>query len=225
MNLTVFSKDRILTEDSDKNIQPRSYPWGKKAGTMQTSISPTEASSDSSNNKATSDYQLHSTTQDKSVYSDNGDDSDKPYFDDGEDNVSLRPIRSHTSWKQFSDESLGDTEPEPMSDDMLHSPSDYATSEDKLPTSPEPKPFYSKFRRCGNDIMSLHMFSGRMNGKRLVYVPVYRRDKYGHLFKLIEVRERVWEYVKLKKLSEDEKQAGATLVKDPKLEHSERFDI
>ena len=64
--------------------------------------------------------------------------------------------------------------------------------------------------------MTRHMFSGRMNGKRPVYVPIYKRDKHGHLSKLKRDSKGKWEYVRLEALSNSESQARLKLFEDPK---------
>ena len=201
---------------STRNNQYRSYPWDKKAGTMQTSTSPIEASSDNSNNNNTNDSQLHSTILDGSAYSDDGNDFGDIYSDDGKDVETLQPSQHRTCWELFSDEVTSAIKPEESSTNMLHRTSHYAASEDKPPTSPESENSYSKFRQLGEDLMTRHMFSGRMNGKRPVYIPIYKRDKYGYLFRLKRNKKGTWEYVELEKLSESEKQGRLELFEDPK---------
>ena len=201
---------------SISNNQPHSYPWDKKAGTMQTSTSPIRASSDNNNNENTNHSQLHSTTQDDSVYSDDGRDFNGIYSDDGEDVETLQPSRFRTCWELFSDEVPSAIKSEESSINMPHGTSDYADSEDKPPTYSESENIYSKFRQSGEDLMTRHMFSGRMNGKRPIYVPMYKRDKYGFLFKLKRNKEGSWEYVELENLSESESQARLKLFEDPK---------
>lgn len=95
---TVESKlDSILKrmqkweKESNRNNQPRSYPSDKKAGTTQTSPSTIDASSDINYNNDTNDSQLHSTTQDDKVLSDDGKNFDNLYSDDGKHVEALQP--------------------------------------------------------------------------------------------------------------------------------------
>ena len=212
-----------------KYDQLRSYTSDKKAGGMQTSTSPIESSSANNN---TNDSLLHSTTQEHSVYSDDGPDLDDIYSDDGEDVETLQPSRFRTGLEQYSDEVPSANRSEQGSIDMLHGTSDYTESEYKSPTPPEPEKSYSQFRQCSADLMTRHIFSGRMNGKRPVYVPMYERDKYGNLFKLKRDEKGKWEYMQLEKLSESESQARLKLFigpktkkGNPKLEDSKRLKM
>lgn len=99
---------------------------------------------------------------------------------------------------------------------MLHDTSDYAESEVYPPISYESENTYSRFRQNGADLMTRHMFSGKMNGKRPIYVPIYKRDKYGYLHRLKRNGKGLWEYVELEKLSESETRARLKLFVEPK---------
>ena len=212
---SILQTMREWEKASTRNNQPRSYPWDKKAGTMQTSTSPMEASSDNNSNNNTNDSQLGSTTQEDSAYSEDGNNSDEINSDDNKDVETLQPSRHRTHWELFSDEVPSANESEESSINMVRGTSDYADSGDKPPTSPESENSYSKFRQNG-DLMTRHMFSGKMNGKRPVYIPIYKRDKSGHLFRLKKNKKGVWEYVKLEKLSASERQESLKLFEDPK---------
>ena len=211
---SILKSMREREKGSTRNNQPRSYPWDKKAGAMQTSTSPIEASSDNNKNN-TNDSQRHSTTQDDTEYSDNSKDFNDIYSDDGEEVETLQPSRFRTRWELFSDEvpSAIRTKSEESSINML---SDYADSEDQPPTSPEPENRFSKFRQCSADLMTRHVFSRRMNGERPIYVPIYKRNRYGYLCRLKRNEKGRWEYVELEELTESESQARLKLFEDPK---------
>ena len=205
---SILQRMREWEKLSTRNNQLRSYPWDKKAGTMQTSTSPIKASSDNNSNN-TNDSQLHLTPQDSSEYSDDGNDSYDINSDDNKDVETLQPSRHRTHWELFSDEVPSANNSEESSINMLHGTSDYADST-------ESENSYSKFRQNGEDLMTRHMFSGRMNGKRPVYIPIYKRNKFGYLFRLKKNKKGVWEYKELEKLSESELQGRLKLFEDPK---------
>ena len=199
-----FERMREWEKISTRNTQYRSYPWDKKAGTGQTSTSPIELSLEKDDDNNTNNSQLRSTTLDDSVDSDDGKDFEDLYSDDGKDVKTLQPSRLRKSWELISDEA----------------PSANDTEESSIENS------HSKFRQCGTDLMTRHMFSGRMNGKRPIYIPMYDRDKYGYLFRLKRDDKGGWEYKELEKLSESESRAGLKLFEDPKTKkgHSELED-
>ena len=213
---SILDRMREWEKVSKRNSQPRSYSLDKKAGTMQTSTSPIEASSGSNNKNNTNDGQLHSTTQDDSAYLDDVDDFGDMYLDDGKNVETPQSSRPRTPWELFSDEVPSANEPRESSINMLHGTSDYGDIEDEPPTSPVSEKSYSKFRQRGADLMTRHMFSGRMNGERPIYIPMYKRDDYGYLLKLRRNNKGKWGYVKLEKLSQNEKQARLKLFEDPK---------
>ena len=213
---SLHERMRYWRKISTRNNQPRSYTLDRKAGTMQTSTSPTEASSDNSNNNNTNDYQLHSTTQDDSVYSNNGDGLVKAFFDNGEGDVPWQPSRSRTSWERSSDQIPGANEPKDFSKYRLLDTSDDTVSEDSRTSFPKPETSFSTFRQCG-ELSTRHVYSGKMRGKRRVYDPMYTRDRDGHLYRLEKDKRGNWEYMKVDKLYEYEEEAiGLELFKDPK---------
>lgn len=62
------------------------------------------------------------------------------------------------------------------------------------------------------------MFTGAINGKRPIYVPVYKRNDDGKLLKLVKSRSGYWEYTELKELTEGETAEGLKISKEPKAE-------
>ena len=210
---SILERMREWEKISKRNKQYRSYPWDKKAGARQTSTSPIEISSDNDYDNSANDSQLRSTTLDDSVDSDDGKDLDDLYLDDGEDVEILQPSKFRGL---LSDEVPSASETKGNSVDMLQGTSDYADSEDSAPFPPKTKTTHSKFRQCGTDLMTRHMFSGRMNGKRPIYVPMYKRNKFGYLFRLKRNDKGRWEYKEVEKLTESESQARLKRFEDPK---------
>lgn len=84
------------------------------------------------------------------------------------------------------------------------------------PSSPEPEPFYARYRKSGPGLITLHLFTGQTKGKTPVYVPVYERDDSGKLFRLAKKQSGHWQYVELKSLSEEEIEGGLKLWINPK---------
>ena len=98
------------------------------------------------------------------------------------------------------------------SDNMAMDTSDYETSD----TAPDV--YHTRYRKSGPDLMTLHIPTGRMNGKRHVYLPVYQRDSGGKLLKLMESRSGGWAYKELKMMTEEEVQGGLKKMVKPKAE-------
>ena len=173
---------------------------------MHTSTSTLEAPSINNMN----DSDLDSNRQNSSVYSDDGKEAETP-----------QPSRYRMCRELFSYEGGDITEPEEYSTNMLRGISAYAASGDEPSSLPEPEPLYSKFRQSGPDLITLHMFTGRTKGETPIYVPVYKRNDFGQLLKLVRRSTGPsgrWEYVELRKLSEEEIEAGLKLWEDPKPE-------
>lgn len=138
------------------------------------------------------------------------------YSDDGKEPEILQPSRYRMCRELFSYGRRGTTEPNGYSTDMLRGISGYAASEDEPPSSPEPEPFYARYRNTGPDLITLHIFTGKTKGETPIYVPVYKRDDIGHLLKLVRKGSGHWEYVELKRLSEEEIEGELKLWKNPK---------
>ena len=95
---------------------------------------------------------------------------------------------------------------------MLLGVSDYGPSDDKHPT------YYAKYRKSSPNFMTLHMFTGQMNGNRPKYVPVYRRNSRGKLLKLRGIGPRGGEYKELSDLLVGEVAGGLKILEEPKTE-------
>ena len=77
--------------------------------------------------------------------------------------------------------------------ETVHGTSDHGTTDDGPPSPP------ARYRKSSADLMTLHMFAGRMNGNRPAYVPVYKRDGSGMLLKLLRDRSGQWGYLEPEK--------------------------
>ena len=75
--------------------------------------------------------------------------------------------------------------------------------------------YYARYRQSGADLMTKHMFSGKKVGKRISYIPVYKRNRHGKLFKLKETRLRHWRYTEVSELSEEEIEGGLKIMEEP----------
>ena len=207
--------DRILERMQERekilsrNKQP--HPWDDKAGTTQNSTSSINTSSDINNND-TNDNPLYSFTQDEKGYSDDDKDFGDLFSHHGEDVEALQPSQFR---KQSSDKVPSVNRCSESLINMLCRTSDYAEPDDFPLMSYETENTYSQFRQNGPDLMTRHMFSGRMKGKRPVYVPIYKRNNDGYLTKLKMNHKGRWGYVKVHKLSEDESEAGLELFVEP----------
>lgn len=94
----------------------------------------------------------------------------------------------------------------------------YGTPNDDT-LSPRPSEMHhAKFRRASPDLMTLHRFTGVMNGQKPVYVPVYKRNSFGRLLKLVKDWEGRWKYIKLETLTDDEVEEGLKILVKPKAE-------
>ena len=95
-------------------------------------------------------------------------------------------------------------------DDMATDYSDYEASETASDV------YHTRYRQSGPDLMTLHVPTGEMNGKRHVYLPVYQRDSDGKLLKLMRSRSGGWAYKELKMMTEEEVQGGLKKMVKPK---------
>lgn len=182
--------------------EPDSYHLQEEAESIDPSTSPGNAAPI---NKNMNGSDIDSIRLSSSVYS-----------DDGKELEILRPSRYRMCRELFSYGPRSTTEPKGYSTDMLRGISGYAASEDEPPSSPEPEPFYARYRKSGPDLITLHIFTGKTKGETPIYVPVYRRDEIGQLFKLVRKGSGHWEYVELKMLSEEEIEGGLMLWENPK---------
>lgn len=198
-----FILNRVLQSDdvSTNNDELDSCHLRKKAKLMHTSTSPVEAPSDKNNIDNTD---LYSNKTNSSNYSDNCEQAEN-----------WQPSPSRTYPDGFSARHQNTTEPEEFLINMLRGISDYAGSEDESTSSRDSEPFHSHFRNSGPDLITLHMYTGIMDGKMPVYAPVYKRNEVGRLLKLVRDDSGRWEYVELKKLSEEEIEGRLKLVVKP----------
>ena len=198
-----FILNRVLESDdmSTNDDELDSCHLHKKAKLMHTSTSPVEAPSDKNNIDNTD---LYSNRMSSSNYSDNCEQAEN-----------LQPSPSGTYPDEFSAGRQNITEPEDFLINMLRGISDYAGSEDESTSSPESEPFYSNFRNSGPDLITLHMYTGIVDGKTPVYAPVYKRNEVGRLLKLVQDYSGRWEYVELEKLSEEEVEGRLKLLVKP----------
>ncbi len=79
--------------------------------------------------------------------------------------------------------------------DLLHDISDCETPDDESPSSPAAAASYARYRKSSADLMTLHIFSGKMNGNRPEYIPVYTREDSGQLLKLLQDSSGRWRYL------------------------------
>ena len=107
------------------------------------------------------------------------------------------------------------TEPKEYSTQKAHGIPYDGTSDDESPSPSPSTTFHSKYRNSGPGLMNLHMFTGKVTGKRPAYVPIYRRNDCGKLLKLVKSCSGNWEYMKLKKLTEEEAEEGLKLLEKP----------
>lgn len=184
--------------------EPDSYHPQMKAKLMHPSTSPIDA--------APIDNNMDSSNTDSKRR------NSKFYSEDGKGAEISQLSRYRTYRELFSYGRRGTAESKGYSTDMLRGISYYAAFEDGLPSSPEPEPFYARYRKSGPDLITLHIFTGETKGKTPIYVPVYKRDEIGQLFKLMGKRSGHWEYMELKRLSEEEIEGGLKLWKNPKEE-------
>ena len=99
---------------------------------------------------------------------------------------------------------------------LLHETSESGSSDDESRSPPTSAAFHAKYRKSDPDLMTLHKFTGKMNGRTPIYVPVYKRDKRGKLFRLMESRLGRCEYLELEELREDEVEGGLKILEKPK---------
>ena len=95
-------------------------------------------------------------------------------------------------------------------DDMATDYSDYEASDTASDV------YHTRYRQSGPDLMTLHYPTGEMNGRRHVYLPVYRRDSDGKLLKLMRSNSQGWAYKELKIMTEEEVQGGLKKMVKPK---------
>ena len=119
---------------------------------------------------------------------------------------------SHMDLEGLSDANQPSTASKEDFDDMATDYSDYETSDT---TSDVHR---TRYRQSGPGLMTLHVPTGEMNGKRHVYLPVYQRDSSGKLLKLMRSKSRDWAYKELKIMTEEEVQGGLKKMVKPKTE-------
>ncbi|KAM0801678.1 hypothetical protein BDR22DRAFT_820394 [Usnea florida] len=117
---------------------------------------------------------------------------------------------SHMGSEGLSDAGQPSTASKEDSDNTDTDYSDYETSD------PVSDVYYTRYRQSGPDLMTLHVPTGEMNGKRHVYLPVYQRDRGGKLLKLMRSKSRSWAYKELKIMTEEEVQGGLKKMVKPK---------
>ena len=130
----------------------------------------------------------------------------------------LQSSQSRICPEKLSSGRQSTTAPEEYLAKTVHSISEYEASDDELLSPPASETFHAKYRKSSPDLMTLHMFTGKMNGKTPIYVPVYKRNSFGKLLKLMERWSGHWEYMELKKLTEEELDAGLKTLEKPKAE-------
>ena len=158
-------------------------------------VSAFEGSSNNSTNSADLDV------LDSSIYSD----------DSLAANIS-QSSASHIGPEGFSGAYQTSTASKEESDNTIMDNSDYETSD----TAPDV--YHTRYRKSGPDLMTLHIPTGEMNGKRYVYMPVYQRDSGGKLLKLMESESGSCAYEELKMMTEEEVQGGLKKMVKPKAE-------
>ena len=165
------------------------------AGTTRTSTAPVGAPS---GNNMMNDSELNSNEEDDGIHSD--------------DTIEVEDARFRTCWELFSDE----VQPEEGSADMLRGISDYVDPDR------ESGSLYSMFRQNGPDLMTLHMYSGTKKGRAPVYIPVYKRDEFGNLYKLERDEHERLRYREVGILSGQEIEAGLKMFEDPEAKKDQR---
>ena len=90
---------------------------------------------------------------------------------------------------------------------MLDGISEYGTSVDDSPSPPASVAFHARYRNSDPSLMTLHIFTGQMNGNKPVYVPVYKRSDSGKLLKLLKNWSGRWEYIEPENWEEEEEEA------------------
>ncbi|KAL9134749.1 MAG: hypothetical protein Q9175_004072 [Cornicularia normoerica] len=110
------------------------------------------------------------------------------------------------------------TVPREYSGKMVQENSIYETSDEESPSPPASEIFPARYRQTGPDLMTLHMFTGEMNGKRPIYVPVYKRDNGGKLLKLMKSWSGRWGYMEPKELMGEEVDEGMKILEEPEAE-------
>ena len=117
---------------------------------------------------------------------------------------------SHIGSEGLPDADQPSTASNEDSDGMATDYSDHETSDTVSDVYP------TRYRQSGPDLMTLHVPTGGMNGKRHVYMPVYQRDSGGKLLKLMRSKSRGWAYKELKIMTEEEVQGGLKKMVKPK---------
>lgn len=134
------------------------------------------------------------------------------YSDDSAPANISQSSASHTGPEGLSGAYQSSTASKEDSDNMAMDTSNYETSD----TAPDV--YHTRYRKSGPDLMTLHIPTGKMNGKRHVYLPVYQRDSGGKLLKLMESKSGSWAYKELKMMTEEEVQGGLKKMVKPKAE-------
>ena len=194
----------VLDPDDDtftKDDKEGEYHASKKAKMTHDEILSSEASSNNTSN-------ANSDTVSNSIHSSDSRDANIP-----------QSSYSSTSPEKGSSGHQIATAPEAHSAQTPQGLSDYyKTSDNESPSPPTSAKSHAKYRKSGPSLMTLHMFTGGFRGKRPAYVPVYKRDSDGKLFKLVKDWSGRWEYTELDQLTEQEAEEGLKLLEEPKAE-------
>lgn len=202
---TVNTLHRDLHNDSDhmtgpennssNDDEPSLLHLHKKARTTHAPVSSLQASLDNVNS-------VDSNTMNSST--DHSNDSKAP-----EKSQSSR-IRSH-----LEEGSSKHTPSEEHVAEVLQDVSKDGPSVDKGRRRHSSPTYYARYRQSGANLMTKHMFTGKKVGKRVLYVPVYKRNSHGRLLKLKKTRPRHWKYVEVSELSEEETEGGLKITEEP----------
>ena len=183
-------------EDTSMNSEQSDFGHLDKATkVVQHPISAFEESLNNGTNSADPDVLDSSTYSDDSVAA----------------NIS-QSSASHIGPEELSDAYQPSTASKEDSDNMATDYSDYETSDTASDV------YSTRYHQSGPDLMTLHVPTGEMNGKRHVYLPVYQRDSGGKLLKLIRSKSRGWAYKELRIMTEEEVQGGLKKMVKPKAE-------
>ena len=119
--------------------------------------------------------------------------------DDAKAGESLQPLQARMSPKEDSVGNQTTTPPKERLSDLLHGMSDCGTPDNEPPSPPAKAASYAKYRKSSADLMTLHIFTGKMKGNRPEYIPVYKRDDSGQLLKLLQDLSGRWRYLEPEK--------------------------
>ena len=178
--------------------KPGSFHLDKKADMMLTPTPPVKASSEKQGMEA-SDWSSSSI------------DLDSPKAA----NI-LQFFNSRISAERFPDGGQAIFGPNEDSASMVHNTSDHEASDSESQSHPALRTSHAKYRNSGSSLMTLHMFTGEMKGTRAVYVPVYKRNSFGKLLKLVQDLNGKWKYIEWEQLLEEEIDGGLQILEEPK---------